>query len=362
MPFKILYHLDRVHYRGESIGSDWTFYIHTAAGLSKLEAKVHPGENHYRGWVVAVHPVDGEEGAELIDTWWVSAVEKDQAEDDFGVTSRFRVPLILEHGVEMMRTMTAEVVDTGRNGRRDVAQLDFKVAALVLDSDSPQPDLDATPVPRDARPEIEYPFATAGEFPTRFNAIADGVDPKSVPVMAHKVVELKLGEEPNNPRDQILARFLENFTYDVRPSGISPKIALYQISNRDGIRFWSSQNSSMGIRSQARIIDALNRAVPPLGGGTPRFERGRHNIVSLLLQPKFAGEFGPAATALADLIMVLTEIRPERVSISRDLFTRTVELNRFSGIWTNAFFVEPTPFSGPDPDVWLIVWTDAWEE
>ena len=233
---------------------------------------------------------------------------------------------------------------------------------MVLGPDEKVPTLDATLLPPDANPDIERPVLTAGEFPAQFEAVAEGVNPRSVPVIAERTSHLKLGETGSTDRDEILARFLKNYSSTYGPQHFVPEIALYKIRSEKGDPFWSSQNSSMGLRTQQRIMRALDKALPVQGGGSPAFHRARHAIIAELLQYKFASEFGPAATALADLIMELTEDRAHQASISRDLYSRETSLDWFSGVWNRAFFVDQTPFSSPDREAWLVLWSDAWEE
>ena len=360
MKSTIVYRLESIHYRGENIGNDWTFYFRTHAGLTRLESSLKVGEMNQVLRTIGL--VDVEDQEELTDTWWVSVIEKDKAQDDRAVSSRYVVPLLIEPGAEFMRTISVDVSDTGRLGRNDRATLDFEILAYVLEPDQQTPALDASPVPADPKPDIEFPTDTAGNFPSQFEAIADGVNPKSVPVTAQLEAILTTGKTGNSQQDAALILFRDAFTSRYSPSHVTPEIALYRIANTEGIPFWSSQNSSQGLRSQSRIIDALNDAIPPQGGKSPSFQRRRNELIHELLDSKFTGEFGSAATALADLIITLTEDRPERTSISRDIYIRTEEINWFSGVWRRAFFIEPTPFSGPDQYIWLVVWTDGWEE
>ena len=355
----IIYQVENFQYRGEGIGNDWLFYIRTQAGLAHFESSIRPGENDVTTRVIGILE---EESEEITDTWWVSVIEKDAGQDDRAASSKHIISLSVEPGNAYERMISVEVADTGRLGRNDKAVLDFHLLAYVLEDNEEVPTMDAEIIPPDPKPDIEYPTETAGSMPAQFPAIADGSNPKSVPVTAQLYANLTRGVAGKSPREDVLARFLNAFSSSYHPADFIPQISLYQISNEEDLSFWSSQNSSMGLRTQQRIINALNDAIPPLGKQTSRFERHRYELAGRLLAEKFAGEFGPAATALADLIMELTEDRPRRVSIGRDLYTRSEELNWYTGVWHNAFFIEPTPFSGPDKSIWLVVWSDGWEE
>jgi len=360
MSLNIVYRLNRVEYRGESVGDDWTFYLHTPAGLAQLQSSIGPGETDPTQRVIGVR--EAQEDDDVVDNWWVSAIEDDFVQDDRAVSSRHLVPLIVTPGAVFMRTVNVEVVEAGVSGVPHEAVLDFEILAFILGPDEPVPPLDVTVLPPDADPDIELPTVTAGECPQQFDAVAEGVGLTEVPVTAERMIELERGSAGSNPLEEALADFLMQFASDLGPQTFVPKIGLYRIANPDGIEFWGGQNSSMGQRSQTQIIEALNDAIPVEGGGSPTFERAPYAIVSELLNNKFAGEFGAAATALAELIMALVETQPERNAVARDLFTRETDLDGFTRIWNHAFFVEPTPFAGPDPDVLLVVWSDAFEE
>ena len=360
MKHTVVFRLESIHYRGEAVGNDWTFYFRTLAGLTRIDSSIQPQEADRTPRVIGIAEVENTE--EITDTWWVSVIEKDMTQDDRAVSSRHQVPLFIEPGAEYMRTISVDVADTGRIGRNDRATLDFEIIALVLDANEETPDLIASPTPQDPGPDIEYPTDTAGSFPHQFEAIAEGVNPRSVPVVASLEAILTTDKTGSSQRDNALVHFREAFTNTYPLPHLVPEIALYRIANAEGKLFWSSQNSSQGLRSQARIINALNDAIPPQGGKSPAFQRHRNALVTELLEPKFTGDFGAAATALANIILSLTTDRPERTSVNRDVYVRTEELNWFSGIWRRAFFVEPTPFSGPDNDIWLVVWTDGWSE
>ena len=359
MAHTIIYQVENFQYRGEGIGNDWHFYIRTQAGLARFESSIRPGENDIITRVVGIVEVEQEE---ITDTWWVSVIEKDASQDDRAASSKHIISMAIESGNAYERLISVEVADTGRPGRNDKAVLDFHLLAYILEENETAPPLDAEIIPPDPKPDIEYPSEIAGRMPAQFPAIADGSDPRSVPVTAQLKAQLVRGASGKSSREDVLNRFLNAFSSSYHPPDFTPQISLYKISNVEGLSFWSSQNSSMGLRTQGRIIDALNDAIPPLGKQASRFERLRYDLTGRLLADKFSGEFGPAATALADLIMELTEDRPRRVSISRDLYTRSEELNWYTGVWHNAFFIEPTPFSGPDKSIWLVVWSDGWEE
>ncbi len=360
MDVDIVYRLDRIHYRGEAVGDDWTFYFQTPAGLSEMQSSVGTGETDSTQRVIGVR--QAQEDDEVSDTWWVSVIEADFVTDDRAVSSRHVVPYIVHPGAHYSRTISVEVTEAGVLGQPNTATLDFELRAEILDPGDPTPPLDVTLLPPDADPDIEHPTVTAGECPQQFTAIAEGVGPSDVPVTAEKEIELDRGVAGTNQREEALAEFLTHFASDLGPFRFVPRIALYRVANPDGIEFFSGQNSSMGQRSQANIIEALNDAIPVQGGGSPTFEREDHAIVPDLLNHKQAGEFGAAATALAALIMELVDSQPERATVARHLFTRETDLDSFSRVWNHAFFVEPTPSSDPSPDLWLIVWSDAYEE
>ena len=359
MPHTIVYQLENFQHYGEAIGNDWVFYLHTQAGLARIESSIRPREYDTTRRVIGI--VEEERG-EITDTWWVSVIEKDATQDDLAASSKHIISMVVEPGNAYERMISVEVADTGRKGRNDKAILDFHFLAYVLEENEPVPSLDVEILPQDPKPEITYPTKIAGSLPAQFDAIADGVDPKSVSVSAQLQSQIVRGIAGKSPRENVLTRFIESFSVDYHPSDFIPQISIYYISNEDGIPFWSSQNSSQGLRTQSRIIDALNQAIPPLGKQTSRFIRHRGELSHRLLSEKLTGDFGPAATALADLIMELTEDRPRRVSINRDLYTRSEQLNWFTEIWHHAFFVDPTPFRGPDKGIWLVVWSDGWEE
>lgn len=46
-------------------------------------------------------------------------------------------------------------------------------------------------LPRDAEPDIARPIATAGFFPEQFDAIAEGCNPKSIPVFAERIAQVE---------------------------------------------------------------------------------------------------------------------------------------------------------------------------
>ena len=107
MNVHIVYRADRIRYMGEPIGNDWSFYFHTSAGISHFESSLEPGNVDQTPKVIGVF--EAEENEELMDTWWVSVVEKDTMQDDRAVSSRHVAPIIVERGVEVIRTIPVEI-------------------------------------------------------------------------------------------------------------------------------------------------------------------------------------------------------------------------------------------------------------
>lgn len=202
-----------------------------------------------------------------------------------------------------------------------------------------------------------------GELPDQFTAELEGVD-ATLPVVGTRV--LAVGRGPaNEPRAAALASFLEHFSSGSGPAGFEPRAALYELRNRDDQPFWIGRNSTMGQRNNRRLVEAFAHQAPPRGQPIypelSGFEE-RNSLLVELLGDAHAPELGPAATALAELIVVLTDEHPEQAVVEREIYVRTALIDEFSGEWTRVFIVDASPLSGPERFAWMLVWTDAWVE
>jgi hypothetical protein len=361
---RVIYELVRVAYTGESIGEDWTFYLHTGAGLVCLDSKLGPGGEDRRIRVIGVREVEieaDEDGPRFErELWWASATEHDPAVPDHGAGLFVPVSIPLEAEVEIWRSLEFDVAETGPAGRtRQTAHLRFDVRARVeVRGDEPSPKLDATPLVGDAA--VPKPQQTAGELPESFAAEVEGVE-AMIPVVGRRRQLVGRDYAGDDPRGLVLANFLTHHSGGFLPGWFEPRAALYELSNIDELPFWAGENSSMGLRNHRISIEAFAEAAPPLGAGLRAFEV-RRSLLAELLGHAHTAELGPAASAIAELIAELVSQHPERATVERQVFVRTATIDEHSGEWTRVLFVDPTPFAGPDTSLWMVAWTDAWTE
>src|SRR5690606_68598 len=90
-----VYELTHVARSGENVGDDWTFYVHTGAGLVCLEGGVHADS---RPQVIGVRtrPAPRAEVEFDRELWWASATERDRSASEHGASLFMPVWLPLE--------------------------------------------------------------------------------------------------------------------------------------------------------------------------------------------------------------------------------------------------------------------------
>lgn len=360
---RIVYELSGVSYSGASVGHDWTFHIHTGGGLVRFESNVRRGSEDGRVRVLAVHEVEAPDDAPgfVHERWWVSAIERDAEFPDRGAGLSTPVAIALEAGAEVWRTLEFEVVEqTAVDEFRNAARLRCELRARVeLASEQPAPVIDAQPLALDA--DVPRPSQTAGELPESFDVELEGVGAGTLAVVATRRVLLELGEAADEPVAQVLAGFLANRVGGFAPAWYEPRIALYELRNVDARPFWSDPNSSMGQRNHERVIAALAAAAPPLGSESTPFEL-QASLLLRLFEFESTAQLGAAAASIAALVATLIEQHPEQAQVERQWYLRSSTIDDFSGEWTHVFFVDPTPFGGPDIHLWMVVWTTTWTE
>jgi hypothetical protein len=373
---RVIYELTDLAASGDATGHDWTFYVHTGAGLvcfksqprTRREDKSSVDSGGIRApRVVGVRtcPDAGTEPAFERELWWASATEHDLAVPEHGAGLYTPVWIPLAAGLEVHRSLEFEVAEARCWAQRDrVAHLRLEIRARVEHvSDAPAPILGATPlIPNAAVPR---PERSAGELPRQFTVPLEGVEVDDLPVVGEQVLLLGRDYANGDPRADALGNFLTHFAGGFLPAWYEPRAALYELRNVEGLPFWIGRNSSMGQRNNRRIIEAFASAAPPLGdpiaeelGG---FEE-RFSLLVELLGNAHTVEIAPAAEAIGQLIGALVSEHPERATVEREMYVRTALIDEVSGEWTRAFIVDPTPFAGPDEVGLLVVWTDSWTE
>lgn len=358
---RIVYELTHVARSGENVGDDWTFYVHTGAGLVCLESGVHADS---RPQVIGARtrPAPHGEAEFERELWWASATERDRSASEHGTSLFMPVWLPLEPGLEVHRSLELDVVESPNDGRRTHLRFDIR-ARIEQPGDTPAPALDVTPLRPNAA--VPRPELIAGELPTHFMAELEGVELDKLPVIGERVLLLDRHHVDGDPGAAALAHFLTHFAGGFLPAWYEPRAALYQLRNPDDQPFWIGHNSTMGQRNDRRIIEAFAQLSPPLGapiaGDLNGFEE-RSSLLVELLGDAHTAELEPSAKAVAQLIAALTSRHGERATVEREIYVRTAMIDEHSGEWTRAFIVDPSPFSGPDKSAWLVVWTDAWTE
>lgn len=360
---RILYELTSITRTGENTGVDWTFYIHTGAGLVCLTA---PTDAKPRTRVIGVRsrPTPTAEVEFERELWWASATEHDLAVPEHGVGLFTPVWIPLAPGLEVHRSLELDVAEAPRWATRDRTHVRLDVRARVEElGDSPAPTLDATPLIPNA--SVPRPSLTAGELPQQFTVEVEGVEVAKLPVVGKRVLLLGRDHVGGEPHAAALATFLTHFAGGFMPAWYEPRAALYEMRNPTNLPFWIGHNSTMGQRNDRQIIEAFASQAPPLGnanyGELGGFEE-RSSLLVELLGDAHTVELGPSAETLAQLIAALTHQHAERATVEREVYVRTALIDEHSGEWTRAFIVDPSPFSGPDHMAWLVVWTDAWTE
>lgn len=363
---RVIYELTDVTASGDGLGDDWTFYVHTGAGLVCFNAAARQDdEGPARVIGVRTCPTPENEPAFERELWWASATEHDLAVPEHGAGLFTPVWVPLAAGLEVHRTLEFDVAEARRWGKRDrVAHLRLEIRARIEEvGDAPAPILDATALIPSA--SVPRPELTAGQLPEQFTVELEGVEVDDLPVVGERILLLGRDHGNGDPRAEALARFLTHFAGGFMPAWYEPRAALYELRNVERLPFWIGRNSSMGQRNNRRVIEAFAASAPPLGnpihGERGGFEE-RSSLLVELLGDAHTGDIGPAAAAIGQLIAALVDQHPERATVEREVHVRTALIDEHSGEWTRAFIVDPTPFSGPDESAWLVVWTDAWTE
>ena len=361
---RIIYELTHVARTGENVGQDWTFYVHTGAGLVCLDVGVD-ADPRPRVIGVCTRPAPRAEVEFDRELWWASATEHDLAVPEHGASLFTPVWLPLEPGLEVHRSLELDVTEAPQQSthtRRTHLRLDVR-ARIEQVGDTPAPALDVTPLVPNAT--VPRPELTAGELPEHFMAELEGIEIDNLPVIGERVLLLDRNHVDGDPGAAALAHFLTHFAGGFLPAWYEPRAALYELRNPDDQPFWIGHNSTMGQRNDRRIIEAFAQLSPPLGapiaGDLDGFEE-RSSLLVELLGDAHTVELEPSAKAIAQLIAALTSQHPERATVEREVYVRTAMIDEHSGEWTRAFIVDPSPFSGPDKMAWLVVWTDAWTE
>lgn len=210
------------------------------------------------------------------------------------------------------------------------------------------------------KPDLPEPEETPATLPQSFAAELEGVD-AMVPVTATLHTLVEYGEAGASPLAELLASFLVRNTGNPILTGQVARAAIYELRNVDDQPFWGGENSSMGQQNQQVLIDAFAEAAPPLGDGGEGFVT-EPSLLLRLLRDKTTVELAPTAESIAELIAALIQEYPAQARVERRVFVRTSIIDDMSGEWTHAFFVDPTPLSGPDTSLWMVAWTDAWTE
>ncbi|MDC0672162.1 hypothetical protein [Nannocystis radixulma] len=361
---RVVYRLLRVSISGDSVGDDWTLHLHTGAGLVRVTTSVRSsGDEDRRERVLGVREVEVGDALEFAaDTWWVSATERDRGYSDRAAGLYTPVAIPLEPGIEVWRSLAVAVVEHGPSQlqpRRAELRVDLSARVEPV-GDEPAPELDADPLPHDA--DIPRPTATAGALPDEFTVDLRGIDvDAAVPVIARRKHEVTLTSGGDGPVADALRNFLQHHTGARLPALFTARAVAYELRNADGVPFWIGETSSVGRDNHARAIAAFAAAAPPLGTTSEGFAE-HPSLLRHLLEYKHTDELGPAAAAIADVVATFTTEHPEQTTVERGLFVRTALIDEFSGEWTCATFIDPTPLSGPDSRAWMLVWTDAWIE
>ncbi|MCB9764551.1 MAG: hypothetical protein H6739_32555 [Alphaproteobacteria bacterium] len=352
---RIIYRVVRVRYTGESIGRDWSFFIHTGAGLVRFDARLNLGANDRTRRVVGVREVEAEGAVE--ERWWVSALERDPSWSDNGVSLETPVAFYAGEGVDVSRSFNLTVHERVFGSKE--AQLEVWLEARVVSTNGDAPALDAEVV--DTLPDpAAWPSRVAGALPAHFRAEAEGVS-GPVAVEARETLRVTAASEVEGTEAEVFKTFLTTFTWAGDPLGFTPTLVLYEVRSPNQERIWASRNSSMGRRTQERIAGTLAEALPPLSAQNEGFAQLDSAVTHLLAEAN-TGTLGPRASALSAVVAALVEDAPDRAPVDRTLLQRTSYIDDYSGCWTFAMFVDPMILRGPDERVWLLVWTDGWVE
>lgn len=195
-------------------------------------------------------------------------------------------------------------------------------------------------------------------LPRSFTALAGGVG-QSVEVQADAFVAVARGQAPPAPvsaLEQAALDFLELNTNPEAPAGRVPALSIYRVSSPAGLEVWSSPHSAMGLQTQVQALHGLSGVLQGARGAGRFAELGA--LVGEVLGGHGVRRFARAAENLAALITPLLHDDVEHAVIDRRLFGRSDELGACSALRTRAFFVDPTPFRGPESWFHLVVWTE----
>lgn len=212
----------------------------------------------------------------------------------------------------------------------------------------------AEPDPDCAGPTTET--CSTSRLPRVFNGVAEGSGSDSVDV------ELRLvaSDMPICTRGgyvelwQLLDDFLDYVSWIDSP--VEPHVGVYRIANADGIPFFVGFNSSMGHRTQENLLQALQESLGDEGEGCRAFEK-EGSLVS-----RIDTDLENFADAAANITAILEHLTEGNQDVNRPVHQRGCPLDSFSGLFDDAFFVDPHSGSGPETEAYLVVIRSGWEE
>jgi hypothetical protein len=199
-------------------------------------------------------------------------------------------------------------------------------------------------------------------LPERFTTTGQGVG-QTIDITAQRIVlvqrGLDLGPAPT-PLERIASRFLALNTGRWLPAGVVPRLAIYDLTNPQGLKLWSG-NGSLGQDTRTSVLATVEGLLPPAGTGCRSFEE-KGALSDLVLGRRHSGDVGPAAVNLGALIAALTDDEPQSAPLARAWFQRGCREGEFGFRYTRAVFIDPTVRRSPEPHAYLVIWTDGYEE
>ncbi|MCB0364582.1 MAG: hypothetical protein H6624_08865 [Bdellovibrionaceae bacterium] len=207
----------------------------------------------------------------------------------------------------------------------------------------------------------------ANKLPTSFSFTGEGVG-GNVKVVANVLYSLEQGGVPTPDADKLellLLKFLDLQTGGGAPGFFTPNLSLYKLTPvKAGEKLWIGRNSSMGWRSIKMILADLEKQLPwPAANLCESFstEYSTESVAKELIADKGLEKIVPAAENLA---AIYKEFRKEGhgYGMNDPLFTRGCQIDSFTGASYHVFFVDRTPYSAPETEVYMVLYTDAYEE
>lgn len=147
--------------------------------------------------------------------------------------------------------------------------------------------------------------------------------------------------------ESILTRFHASIPDESR------RVALFEVKGDQ--KFWLGSSSSMGTRSLERMVGLMASNLTPERADRCGSMTKEESLLSHLFEGANATELAVGTGGLASLVTGLVSEGGESVRIERPVYVMGCVLDSFTYQTFSVFFVDPTPFRGPDENSYVVL-------